>query len=76
LTQSWLTTHPSSVTGLSNIYPLGLWFGGRTWPDIGAYTCRLVLMRGMHIAMRAGIWGFLVGSTMRIGRNFCGWGSL
>ena len=30
LTQSWLTTHPSSVTRISDIYPLGLWFGGRT----------------------------------------------
>ncbi|KAJ5747695.1 uncharacterized protein N7511_009391 [Penicillium nucicola] len=76
LTQSWLTTHPSDITRLSDVHPLGLWFGGRTWPDIGAYMCRLVLMRGMHIAMRAGIWGFLVGSTMRIGRKFCGWGSL
>ncbi|KAJ6064082.1 hypothetical protein N7499_012762 [Penicillium canescens] len=76
LAQSWLSTHPSSVARLSDVHPLGLWFGGRTWPDIGAYTCRLVLMRGMHIAMRAGIWGFMVGSTMRIGRKFCGWGSL
>lgn len=76
LTHSWLTTHPSSTTLISGVHPLGLWFGGRTWSDIGAYTCRLVLMRGMQVAMRAGIWGFLVGSTMRIGRNFCGWGKL
>ncbi|KAJ5342562.1 hypothetical protein N7541_011686 [Penicillium brevicompactum] len=77
LTQSWLIANPSS-TPLSGagVHPLGLWFGGRTWSDIGAYTCRLVLMRGMQVAMRAGIWGFLVGSTMRIGRNFCGWGKL
>lgn len=76
LTRSWIISHPSSVTRLSDIHPLGLWFGGRTWPDIWAYSCRLVLMRGMQVAMRAGIWGFLVGSTMRIGRNFCGWGTL
>lgn len=76
LAQSWLTTHPSPTMQLSDLHPLGLWFGGRTWSDAGAYTCRLVLMRGMQVAMRAGIWGFLVGSTMRIGRNFCGWGKL
>lgn len=76
LTRSWVISHPSLVTHLSDIHPLGLWFGGRTWSDISAYTCRLVLMRGMQVAMRAGIWGFLVGSTMRIGRNFCGWGTL
>lgn len=76
LTRSWIISHPSSVTRLIDVHPLGLWFGGRTWPDIWAYSCRLVLMRGMQVAMRAGIWGFLVGSTMRIGRNFCGWGTL
>jgi hypothetical protein len=76
LAQSWLISHPSSTTRLSDLHPLGLWFGGSSWSDVGAYTCRMVLMRGMQIAMRAGIWGFLVGSTMRIGRNFCGWGKL
>ncbi|KAJ5811168.1 hypothetical protein N7447_010684 [Penicillium robsamsonii] len=76
LTRSWIISHPSSVIRLSDVHPLGLWFGGRTWPDICAYSFRLVLMRGMQVAMRAGIWGFLVGSTMRIGRNFCGWGTL
>ncbi|CAG8276913.1 unnamed protein product [Penicillium salamii] len=76
LAQYWLTTHPSPTTQLSGLHPLGLWFGGRTWSDVSAYTCRLVLMRGMQVAMRAGIWGFLVGSTMRIGRSFCGWGKL
>ncbi|CAI7565301.1 unnamed protein product [Penicillium glandicola] len=76
LTRSWIISHPSSTISLSDVHPLGLWFGGRTWPDICAYSCRLVLMRGVQVAMRAGIWGFLVGSTMRIGRNFCGWGTL
>ncbi|KAJ5790580.1 uncharacterized protein N7518_007591 [Penicillium psychrosexuale] len=76
LTRSWIISHPSSITRLSDVHPLGLWFGGRTWPDMYAYSCRLVLMRGIQVAMRAGIWGFLVGSTMRIGRKFCGWGTL
>ncbi|KAJ5171536.1 uncharacterized protein N7500_004319 [Penicillium coprophilum] len=76
LTRSWIISHPSSTIHLSDVHPSDLWFGGRTWPDIWAYSCRLVLMRGMQVAMRAGIWGFLVGSTMRIGRKFCGWGTL
>lgn len=76
LAQSWILTHPSSATRLSHLHPLGLWFGGMTWSNVGAYTCRLVLMKGMQVAMRAGIWGFLVGSTMRLGRNYCGWGKL
>ncbi|KAJ5963634.1 uncharacterized protein N7479_003510 [Penicillium vulpinum] len=76
LTRSWIISHPSSLIRLSDVHPLGLWFGGRTWPDILAYSGRLMLMRGMQVAMRAGIWGFLVGSTMRIGRKFCGWGTL
>ncbi|EKV19767.1 DNA-directed DNA polymerase, family B, conserved site [Penicillium digitatum] len=76
LARSWIISHPSSVTHLSDVHPLGLWYGGSTWPDIRDYSYRLVLMRGMQVAMRAGIWGFLVGSTMRIGRKFCGWGAL
>jgi hypothetical protein len=61
---------------LSDLHPLNLWFGGISWVDIGAYTGRLILMRGIQAALRAGVWGFLVGSTMRIGRKFCGWGTL
>jgi hypothetical protein len=76
LTRSWVLAHPSCVASSSNLHPLGLWFGGRTWSDISAYTCRLTLMRGMQVAIRAGVWWFLVGSTMRIGRKFCGWGTL
>ncbi|KAJ5610451.1 hypothetical protein N7510_007170 [Penicillium lagena] len=66
----------SSAIQLADLHPLGLWFGASSWTDAFAYTGRLVLMRGMQAALRAGVWGFLVGSTMRIGRNFCGWGKL
>jgi len=76
LAHSYLSTHPSSATRLSDLHYMGLWFGGDSWSDRLAYIGRLVLMRGMQIALRAGVWGFLVGSTMRIGRKFCGWGSL
>lgn len=71
-----LTMHPSSGVMLSDLHPMGLWFGGRSWSDAFAYTGRLVLLRGMQAALRAGVWGFLVGSTMRIGRKVCGWGNL
>ncbi|KAJ5143647.1 uncharacterized protein N7515_002434 [Penicillium bovifimosum] len=76
LTRSWVMSHPSCVSSASNLHPVGLWFGGRSWSDMGAYSYRLVLMRGMQVAVRVGVWWFLVGSTMRIGRKFCGWGTL
>lgn len=76
LAHSYLATHASSTAQLSDLHPPNLWFGGVSWVDIGAYTGRIILMRGMQAALRAGVWGFLVGSTMRIGRKFCGWGSL
>lgn len=76
LAYSYLSAHPSPVARLSDLHPMDLWFGGHSWSDGIAYTGRLVLMRGMQAALRAGVWGFLVGSTMRIGRKFCGWGTL
>ncbi|KAJ5635203.1 uncharacterized protein N7484_008516 [Penicillium longicatenatum] len=76
LAHSYLALHPSSTVQVSDLHPIGLWGGGRTWSDAFAYCGRLVLMRGMQAALRAGVWGFLVGSTMRIGRKFCGWGTL
>ncbi|KAJ5759669.1 hypothetical protein N7520_006825 [Penicillium odoratum] len=75
LADSYLALHPSTIQA-SDLYPVGLWGGGRSWSDAFAYCGRLVLMRGMQAALRAGVWGFLVGSTMRIGRKFCGWGTL
>lgn len=80
LAHSYLaSTHRSSLSSaiqLADLHPLGLWFGASSWTNALAYTGRLVLMRGMQAALRAGVWGFLVGSTMRIGRSFCGWGML
>ncbi|KAJ5542500.1 hypothetical protein N7535_004922 [Penicillium sp. DV-2018c] len=76
LAGSWVMRHPSSVASSSNLHPLGIWSGGRTWSDMGAYTYRFTLMRGLQVAIRVGVWWLLVGSTMRIGRKFCGWGTL
>ncbi|KAJ5176228.1 uncharacterized protein N7482_002105 [Penicillium canariense] len=76
LAHSYLALHPSSTTRSSDLYPIGFWLGGSSWSDVFAYNGRMILMRGMQAALRAGVWGFLVGSTMRIGRKFCGWGTL
>lgn len=75
IAHSYLSMHPSAAR-LSDLHPTDLWLGGRSWSDRAAYAGRMVLMRGMQAALRAGVWGFLVGSTMRIGRKFCGWGTL
>lgn len=76
LAHSYLSTHPSASVSPSDLHPTNLWLGGRSWSDRAAYAGRMVLMRGMQAALRAGFWGFLVGSTMRIGRKWCGWGTL
>lgn len=76
LAHSYLSTHPSASVSISDLHPTNLWLGGRSWSDRAAYAGRMVLMRGMQAALRAGFWGFFVGSTMRIGRNWCGWGTL
>jgi len=76
LAHSYLASHPSTTTGATDIHPVGLWFGGNSWPEILAYSSRMILMRGLQAGLRAGVWGFLVGSTMRIGQKFCGWGTL
>ncbi|KAI2787443.1 hypothetical protein POX_f07807 [Penicillium oxalicum] len=75
LATSYVALYPLA-TGRDSVLPVGLWFGGTSWPEISAYSGKVILMRGMQAAIRAGIWGFLVGSTMRIGRKFCGWGEL
>lgn len=76
LAHSYLSTHPSASVSPSDLYPTNLWLGGRSWSDRAAYAGRMILMRGMQAALRAGFWGFFVGSAMRIGRNWCGWGIL
>lgn len=76
LAHSFIAMNPSTPVQVGDLYPVGMWFGGRSWIDISAYCGRLILMRGMQAALRAGVWGFLVGSTMRIGRKLYGWGSL
>lgn len=76
LAHSYLSTHHSPNAQLSDLHPMNLWLGGRSWSDRAAYAGRVALVRGMQAALRAGIWGFFVGSTMRIGRKFCGWGTL
>ncbi|KAJ6172002.1 hypothetical protein N7470_001069 [Penicillium chermesinum] len=76
LAHAFLAMNSSPQLQIGDLYPVGLWLGGRSWKDVSAYCGRIILMRGMQAALRAGVWGFLVGSTMRIGRKFYGWGSL
>ncbi|KAE8157847.1 hypothetical protein BDV40DRAFT_277190 [Aspergillus tamarii] len=73
LASSYLSSTASSA---ANVRALGAWGGGGSRSDTLAYMGKLALMVGMHAAVNAGVWGVISGTAIRIGRRFCGWGTL
>ncbi|KAE8412488.1 hypothetical protein BDV36DRAFT_271484 [Aspergillus pseudocaelatus] len=73
LASSYLSSTASSA---ANVRALGAWGGGGSRSDTLAYMGKLALMLGMHAAVNAGVWGVISGTAIRIGRRFCGWGTL
>ena len=73
LASSYLSSTASSA---ANVRALGAWGGGGSRSDMLAYMGKLALMVGMHAAVNAGVWGVISGTAIRIGRRFCGWGTL
>ncbi|PLB54472.1 hypothetical protein P170DRAFT_397986 [Aspergillus steynii IBT 23096] len=66
-----------SPPGLSSdVRDLGAWGGGGSRADIAAYMGKMVLMLGMQAAVNASVWGIVSGAAIKIGRKFCGWGTL
>lgn len=66
-----------SPPGLSSeVRDLGAWGGGGSRHDIAAYMGKMALMVGMQAAVNASVWGIVSGAAIRIGRKFCGWGTL
>ncbi|KAE8321711.1 hypothetical protein BDV39DRAFT_210487 [Aspergillus sergii] len=73
LASSYLSSTASSA---ADVRALGAWGGGGSRSDTLAYMGKLALMMGMHAAVNAGVWGVISGTAIRIGRRFCGWGTL
>ncbi|KAI9042499.1 uncharacterized protein KD926_005353 [Aspergillus affinis] len=60
----------------SEVRELGAWGGGGSRTDITAYMGKMALMVGMQAAVNASVWGIVSGTAIKIGRKFCGWGTL
>ncbi|KAL4808998.1 hypothetical protein BDV18DRAFT_157936 [Aspergillus unguis] len=76
LARSYLASRGASAALLSDVYPVGTWGGGSTRFDKIAYMGKMALMFGIQSAVKASVWGIVSGTAIRIGRRWCGWGSL
>lgn len=76
LASSYLSSTSAPSVLRSDVIPMRAWGGGGSRSDALAYMGKLMLMVGMHAAVNASLWGIVSGSAMRIGRRFCGWGTL
>lgn len=76
LAASYLSSTSAPSILRSDIIPMRAWAGGGSRSDALVYMGKLMLMVGMHAAVNASLWGIVSGSAMRIGRRFCGWGTL
>lgn len=75
LASAYLSSRGSSAL-LSDVRPLGAWAGGGSVMDTVAYAGKMSLMLGMQGAVNATVWGVLSGGAIRLGKRYCGWGSL
>jgi hypothetical protein len=73
LASSYLASTTSSA---ADVRALAAWGGGGSRSDTLAYIGKLALMMGLQAAVNAGVWGVISGTAIRIGRRFCGWGTL
>lgn len=75
LASSYLSSRNYSPA-LSDVRPLGAWGGGGSGTDTLAYIGKMTLMMGIQVGVNVSVWGVISGSAIRIGKRFCGWGSL
>ncbi|KAE8351469.1 hypothetical protein BDV28DRAFT_137016 [Aspergillus coremiiformis] len=73
LASSYLSSTTSSA---ADVRALGSWGGGGSRSSILTYMGKLALMMGVQAAVNAGVWGVISGTAIRVGRRFCGWGTL
>ncbi|ODM24294.1 hypothetical protein SI65_01998 [Aspergillus cristatus] len=76
LASSFLSSRGSSSALRSDVRALGAWGGGGSRTDILTYVGKMALMMSMQAAVNASVWGVISGAAIRIGKKFCGWGSL
>ncbi|KAJ0419961.1 hypothetical protein BJY00DRAFT_284985 [Aspergillus carlsbadensis] len=76
LASSYLSAAGASGALRSDVYRLGAWGGGPSGDDRLAYMGKLALMFGLQAAVNASVWGVISGTAIRIGRRWCGWGTL
>ncbi|EAW10218.1 uncharacterized protein ACLA_046840 [Aspergillus clavatus NRRL 1] len=75
LASSYLSSIGSPAL-LPDVRPLGAWGGGGSVSDIVVYMGKVTLMLGLQAAVNASVWGVISGAAIKIGKRFCGWGSL
>jgi hypothetical protein len=76
LASSYLSAAGASGALRADVYKLGAWGGGPWGDDRLAYMGKLALMFGLQAAVNASVWGVISGTAIRIGRRWCGWGTL
>lgn len=76
LASSFLSSRDSSSALLSDVRTFGAWGGGGSRTDIFTYVGKMALMMSVQTAVNASVWGIISGAAIRIGKKFCGWGSL
>lgn len=76
LASSFLSSRDSSSALLSDVRTFGAWGGGGSRTGILTYVGKMALMVSVQAAVNASVWGIISGAAIRIGKKFCGWGSL
>ncbi|PKY02147.1 hypothetical protein P168DRAFT_329117 [Aspergillus campestris IBT 28561] len=76
LASSYLSSTGAPAIQLANVRGLGVWGGGGPRTDKLTYLGKMTLMLGIQAAVNASVWGIISGSAIKIGRKFCGWGTL
>ncbi|PWY93659.1 hypothetical protein BO94DRAFT_486999 [Aspergillus sclerotioniger CBS 115572] len=75
LATSYLQSTRAPVALRADVRAMGDW-GWSPRSDIFAYLGKIALIMGIQVAVNASVWGVISGGAMKIGKRFCGWGSL
>ncbi|RAL05846.1 uncharacterized protein BO80DRAFT_397087 [Aspergillus ibericus CBS 121593] len=75
LATSYLQSTHAPVALRADVRTMGDW-GWSSRSDILPYLGKIALVLGIQVAVNASVWGVISGSAMKIGKRFCGWGSL